>query len=264
MGGDGMVMHMTNIPYGELPCNVQVHHNRYFGNHFHRGHELVYVLQGTVETVAAGKAYMLEQGDFAMYHSNQVHMLRFKPGTSCWICVFAPGFIPDFDKTVQGKLGADIRFSCDGNVMAFIQEHVLVTDPKPYKLIAGLHLACEAYLEQVRLVERNNREYALMNRIADYVGVHFRESLRLEDLARSIGYDYHYVSRRFHYIFNMSFSEYVNSYRLTAAMESLRNTHEPVSIIAANSGFQSVRNFNGIFRRAMNMTPLEYREKQCR
>lgn len=256
-----MALHMTNIPYGELPCNVQVHRDRIFGNHFHQGYELVYVLQGAVETTAAGKSYALEQGQFAMFHSNQVHSLRFQPGTSCWICVFAPEFIPDFDKTVQKKLGEDVRFTCEGKTMAFLREYMLVEHPRPYKLIAGLYLACEAYLEQVRLVERDNREYALMNQIADYVGGHFKELLRLENVAQSLSYDYHYVSRRFRYIFNMSFTEYVNSHRIMAALEQLRKTNDPVVTVAADSGFQSIRSFNGVFQRTMGMTPLQYRKK---
>lgn len=256
-----MVFHMTNIPYGELPCNVTVHRDRVFGNHFHRGHELIYVLEGSVEAVAADCKRVLEQGDFAMILSNQVHRLRFHSGTVCWICVFSPGMIPAFDKAVQGKTGTDICFSCDTVALPFLRAYVLVDKPKANKLMAGMYLACDAYLEQVALSERDNRDHTMMNRITDYVGKHFREPLSLQDVARSIGYDYHYVSRRFRYVFNMRFTEYVNSYRINAALDALRNTSDPIAAVAADCGFQSVRNFNGVFRQTVCMTPQQYREK---
>lgn len=257
-----MVIHMTNIPYGELPCNVTVHRDRFFGNHFHRGHELIYVMEGTVEAVAATQKKLLKQGEFAMLLTNQIHRLRFSLGTVCWICVFSPGMIPSFDKAVQGKIGTDIQFACRGTELAFLREKVLVEKPKANNLMAGLYLACDAYLEQVELAEQDSGEYTMMNQIADYVASHFRESLSLEDVARCVGYDYHYVSRRFRNTFNMSFTEYVNSFRINAAMKALRNSADPIVNIAADSGFQSVRNFNGVFGKTMGMTPRQYREKK--
>ena len=58
----------------------------------------------------------------------------------------------------------------------------------------------------------------------------------------------------------MSFTHFVNMYRLETAIELLENTDGDITDIALGSGFQSVRNFNDYFKKSLNMTPSEYRK----
>jgi AraC-like DNA-binding protein len=58
----------------------------------------------------------------------------------------------------------------------------------------------------------------------------------------------------------MSFTNFVNLYRLEAALELLENSNASILDIALSSGFQSVRNFNDFFRKNLNITPSQYRK----
>ena len=76
-----------------------------------------------------------------------------------------------------------------------------------------------------------------MNKVADYIGTHFREKLTLRDVAQSLGYDYYYISRLFSQIFSMKFADYLNACRFSAAADALISTDAPITRIALESGF---------------------------
>jgi AraC-like DNA-binding protein len=76
--------------------------------------------------------------------------------------------------------------------------------------------------------------------------------------------DHVHVSR-FHFckIFRkntgMTFTEYVNRFRLTKAKELLADPALRISDVAYGAGFGSVARFNALFRREMKMSPTVYR-----
>lgn len=233
--------------------------------HFHRGYELLYVFYGQLDAIIDGRKCQLTADDFALCLSNEVHTLQPVGDTRYWVGVFSSDFVPDFHKTVQGKTGKDPVFRLDGSILSFLQEHILHgrnnDDPEPHLLSAGLILACGEYLKQVELIERNNKEYALMNTIADYIRQHFREKLTLKDVSTALGYDYYYFSRLFYQIFSMKFSDYLNSCRYAEAVDALRNSDKPITQIAMDSGFQSIRSFNDVFLRKTGLSPAQYRKQ---
>jgi transcriptional regulator GlxA family with amidase domain len=53
----------------------------------------------------------------------------------------------------------------------------------------------------------------------------------------------------------MHFSRYVNLFRVDAATELLQHTDLPITEIALQSGFQSIRNFNRVFLEITGKTP---------
>jgi xylan 1,4-beta-xylosidase len=57
----------------------------------------------------------------------------------------------------------------------------------------------------------------------------------------------------------MSFTEFLNSYRLDAALALLTETDKDITEIALESGFQSIRSFNEYFKSRIGTTPVKYR-----
>ena len=83
----------------------------------------------------------------------------------------------------------------------------------------------------------------------------------LFDIAEKLGYNYHYLSKKFNKTFSMSFTEYLNSYRLEQALTLLTETDFNITEIAIESGFQSIRSFNEIFKQHTGTTPAKYRSE---
>jgi AraC-like DNA-binding protein len=56
-----------------------------------------------------------------------------------------------------------------------------------------------------------------------------------------------------------NFSEYLGRLRIGRACMLLVETERPISVIAAETGFCNLSNFNRRFRQARHMTPKEFR-----
>ena len=214
-----------------------------------------------MRSVIGGKESILLPGDFALCLSNEVHQYEPLKKTIAWIGVFSGDYVPMFDKAVAGKCGNTSCFHCDENTLQYLKEHLLFKGaPDFYRLTAGLNLLCGAYLEQVTLSERTHRENTLINRAADYIAQNFRQRITLADAALALGYDYYYFSKNFHALFGVGFNDYLNTVRFNAAAQALLTGNEPITAIALDCGFQSIRSFNDVFRKKTGMTPSQYRK----
>lgn len=260
-----MIAHHSEDSYGVRNYHTVRYRDRDFDSHFHRNNEILFIVEGQVELTVNGRTDLLDQEDFAMILSNQVHEIHSLGKTLILICSFSNDFVPEFANAVNNKTGNTAKFRCDETTLTFLKEHVLFSEylskrkQEPYQFTAGLYLLCGAYLQQVTLVERDNTQRSIMNEIADYINQHYNQDLRLRQIAHTLGYDYFYCSRLFSRTFGVRFNEYLGSIRCSKAAELIRTTNKQFSQIAVESGFQSVRSFNDVFSKQMGMTPLQYR-----
>lgn len=230
--------------------------------HFHRNYEVIYVFSGSMELTVDGRKTILEAGDFALCLANEVHSYETIGPSQCWFANFDPSYVPEFNNAVQGKAAADNRFRCDSSLLPYLTENLLFHGtPDPYRLSAALYMICGEYLHSVTLIERDHSEYALMNDIVDYIAENYHNKLILKDVAHALGYDYFYFSKLFNQTFGVSFSEYLSTFRFNKALKTLRSTDLPISTIALDSGFQSVRSFNDIFLKKVGIPPAQYRKQ---
>jgi len=261
-----MVVHQKDNSTGIFHYDNHIYKRTDWPPHFHRDYELVHVLNGQLEAIIDGRKVILETGDFALCLSNEVHLYNRIGDTRYFVCVFSPDFVPQFHKTVEGKTSKYFPFRIAGSILSFFHEHIVMGYydgiPEPHLQTAWVNLICGEYLKHVELMDRDNKEYALMNAIADYIGQNFRQKLTLRDVATALGYDYYYFSRLFYQIFSMKFNDYLNTCRFAEAVDALRSSDKPITQIAADSGFQSIRAFNDVFQRKTGMSPAQYRKQQ--
>lgn len=92
-----------------------------------------------------------------------------------------------------------------------------------------------------------------------YVCEHYKEDIRIGDLARSCSMSESYFRKQFHRIMGMSPMEHVNRYRIHRAMALLYNTGDAVQIIAGRVGFSSIAAFNRNFKCHAGMSPSRWR-----
>lgn len=87
--------------------------------------------------------------------------------------------------------------------------------------------------------------------------------LTLSDLASQIGTNRTYLSNYLNKTLHTTFYDYINHYRLEAALEHLDNPNSNITIadIAESCGFNSLSTFRRVFMRAKDCTFAEYRQK---
>ncbi|POB71924.1 AraC family transcriptional regulator, partial [Vibrio vulnificus] len=59
--------------------------------------------------------------------------------------------------------------------------------------------------------------------------------------------------------YGCSFSEHLKQYRIGKACEKLTRTDLPIQLIAEQTGFQNLSNFNRHFKSLKQMTPKQFR-----
>lgn len=100
---------------------------------------------------------------------------------------------------------------------------------------------------------------AMMKSIS-YIKEHYSEDITIEEISKIAILSQSYFSYLFKTITHKTFVEYVTDLRLNAAMEKLRSSGELVVDICYSVGFKSVNHFNRTFKKAMGMSPLQFRK----
>ena len=92
-----------------------------------------------------------------------------------------------------------------------------------------------------------------------FIEEHSDEKLSLSTVAKAVNIHPNYLSERFKQVTGMTFVEYVARSRFNRACELLHNGDISISEIAFAAGFQSLSQFNRVFRRLSGKSPTQYR-----
>ena len=126
---------------------------------------------------------------------------------------------------------------------------------------AFLQLILARCLPKLTLVLRSGRENTdLVYRMVNYIASHFKEPLTLTSMAEALYLSPYVLSREFSGTFHSSFNGYLNEIRLNYAVNLLLYTDRSVTDIWLESGFESQRTFNRVFREKYHMSPRVYRK----
>jgi YesN/AraC family two-component response regulator len=85
------------------------------------------------------------------------------------------------------------------------------------------------------------------------------EELSLNRVARAVNINSNYLSEKFKQITGINFVEYVARTRFERARDLLRNSNRRISEIAFAAGFQSLSQFNRVFKKFSGKSPTEFR-----
>ena len=96
--------------------------------------------------------------------------------------------------------------------------------------------------------------------IVSYISANFRKSFLLEDMAKDLGVSKYVLSRIFFKGFRRNFNQCLNDARLGYAKQQLENTNDPIITICLDSGFDSQRTFNRVFKEKYKVSPSKYRK----
>ena len=107
---------------------------------------------------------------------------------------------------------------------------------------------------------KTSSESRRVNKVQQYIASHFREEVRLEQLAELVGMTPVAFSRFFHQRTGRTLSDYIIEIRLGFASRMLIDTTMTAAEICYDSGFNTLSNFNRLFRKHKGCTPTEFRE----
>lgn len=100
-----------------------------------------------------------------------------------------------------------------------------------------------------------------INRILNFIETNYMNKISLTDIADLVAMSPVSVSRYFKHKTKRTFGEYLTECRIGHAINRMLKSDEYISDICYSCGFNSITNFNRVFKRQMGMSPREYRSK---
>jgi len=102
---------------------------------------------------------------------------------------------------------------------------------------------------------------AIVDDAREYLNLHFRDTVRLDDVARAVGASPFHLSRVFHRCAGVSLRAYLHRLRVSAAAHALAGTETNLSRIALDTGFSSHSHLSSTFAREMGVAPSAVRRR---
>jgi AraC-like DNA-binding protein len=112
---------------------------------------------------------------------------------------------------------------------------------------------------QVAYGPQSSSESRQLARVLDRLHERFAEPIRIDELCKIANMSARSLHRLFLRHLGENVSEYLGRLRIGRACMLLLETERPISVIAAETGFCNLSNFNRRFRDARQMTPKEFR-----
>ncbi|WP_169088357.1 response regulator [Paenibacillus sp. PL91] len=101
----------------------------------------------------------------------------------------------------------------------------------------------------------------LITKAIEYIKLHYRDELTLQEVADTIHVSKSYFSNLFKKQSGQNFIDYLIDLRLHEAKRMLVQNEYKIYEVAEKSGFNDVKYFSKLFKKMTQMTPVEYREK---
>jgi AraC-like DNA-binding protein/ligand-binding sensor protein len=109
------------------------------------------------------------------------------------------------------------------------------------------------------VLERQNTEPPLVQKAREYIEKHKADPLSLVEVAKAAGASVFHFCKVFHKSTGLKFTDYVARVRLEDARTQLLNPNKRISEVAYDVGFQSLTQFNRMFKRVFGQSPTDFR-----
>jgi AraC-like DNA-binding protein len=109
------------------------------------------------------------------------------------------------------------------------------------------------------VISRNRAEPVEIWKARKFIEEHSGEELSLGRVAKTVGVNANYLSERFKQVTGVNLVHYIAQTRFKRACDLLRNSSRRISEIGFAAGFQSLSQFNRVFKKLSGKSPTEYR-----
>lgn len=167
-----------------------------------------------------------------------------------------------FEKTTRQLLKFGTEVDLKRLEEAFFQTRVVTK--KQYDSILRLltifaqHLAS---LSNQLSVKEANAESPTIARARIFISDRHAEDLSLDEVAKAVNMSAFYFCKMFKKATGMTFTDYLARVRVEKVKNLLLNPHKRISEAAFEAGFQSLSQFNRVFRKVAGEAPTAYRDR---
>ncbi|MDR1282271.1 MAG: PocR ligand-binding domain-containing protein [Opitutaceae bacterium] len=110
-------------------------------------------------------------------------------------------------------------------------------------------------------VREENAESPTIARARAFIADNHTDDLSLDEVARAVNMSAFYFCKMFKKATGMTFTDYLARVRVEKVKNLLLNPHKRISEAAFEAGFQSLSQFNRVFRKIAGEAPTAYRDR---
>ncbi len=241
-----------------------------FPDHLHDDLEIHFMRKGTIIVPIDGVEYAVGDHQFLFTWPRTIHSCRtpkniepdglhliIKPQMLPLFQRQLSDFVPTLPIFSYNERDPDQRYVVD--TMVRIQK-----TPQSPILCAIAEILLTLFLPHMSLTSRRANIDDNAHMLIDFISKHYAEDLTLDKIAKSTGIEKHMISRIFNGRFSTGFRSYLNSIRMSYALNMLVSSKLSVTYICYECGYNSPRTFNRTFAATYGMPPSEYRERYHR
>ena len=230
-------------------------------SHYHSDHELVYINKGSATVTINEKIIHLSEGQCVFIHSNDIHCIQserstvitvLKAGNKYFEFVFNSKRL--LSPTVSEKLNTE-------SVLNRISSELRSEEYNSYAMADSI--ATQFFINLLRSEKTSSfgststkklNTSALYREICGKISSEYK-TITFEEAAKHMHFSEPYFSKVFHNIFGMTFTQYLNTVRIAAAVEKLKEGNMSITEISSECGFNTIRNFNRVFKKHTGYSP---------
>lgn len=241
----------------------------HFPPHLHSSIECVYVTSGSLELGVGEELYHMEKGDFGIVFPDLIHHNQVFDTRKCtaYYLIASPSLCGPYQEMMQEycpKQPVIPKNQLHPDVVAAFKSLFKYPAKEQEEVIhqAWIHIILARTLPLYEMVDKNSvGSHDIVYETVSYISKNFREPISLSQMAKDLGYSPYALSRVFSGTFHRNFNQYVNERRLDYACNLLKYTDQSITDVSENSGFESLRTFNRVFKERYHVTPREYRQR---
>lgn len=106
-----------------------------------------------------------------------------------------------------------------------------------------------------------SEDYAAVARAVRHIQENFGDNLRVKDLARFAGLSPYQFEQRIRKTFQLTAGQLIQKIRMEAALQRLRETDDPIAVVALECGYSDQSAFTRKFRQTVGISPSVYRAR---
>ena len=265
---------------------VRIGNSNFKGNfpkHCHSEIEIVHVNEESIILALNEEEYLLKKGDILIIGSNKIHSYKEVHCDNIIDMIL-------FNYSILEELNKD--FDSFRNLLPILQNNHLIkaeNNPKMHKelekqiktlvkefnnkdigykyvIMARLYEFVTILLRAlpkanytVEEIKKLQKKTELLTKVNEYIHKHYMNEITLNQIAEEVNYSTFYFTRVFKEYTGVGFKKYLIYYRLNKAREFLLEENKTIVNVAYESGFNSIKTFNRVFKDYIGCNPTEYK-----
>jgi len=253
-----------NYSFG-LPANPdfhleKCHRNLYSPPHAHHHFEFLFMLDGSMEVVIEGISYTLSRNEIIIIMPYEIHEFKTIGDSVSFVFEFPIKYISEYEKEFEDKVFKNPKIRLNGSFLELFKTFARKEKHDIFQIKSFAYYLVSEFSKSTPLVENNILQNDTFREAVIYLTKNFKNDVTLNKTAEHLGITPVHLSRTFSKKGKNCFTETVNTIKLREANYLIRNTDMSIGEIAYESGFNSVRTFNRVFKSRYNCTPKDVRK----